>query len=179
MEVLPTDPMKTVEANLDIAYIYLAFKVFRVALSLLNLGVILFSVYFSITGKDLFGNKFDTHQALIIFISTGVIAVAFLGIVNAFWWGKLKEHLNIAVSYAICITVLICGALIAGLFSSDISGADILFIVLVTLCSGLLFVISWSFAFCVYKAKRFAKLKKKGLKGLKQIEKLNKIGFTI
>ena len=160
----------------DMAYLHIAIKVFRVSLAFLNLIVILFSLYFGITGRDLFGNKFDTNQGIVILLSTGVIAIAFLGLINAFWWGQLKQHLNIAISYAVSVIVVIIGALIASLFGTDISGADVLFIVLTTLCSALLFVVSSSFAFCVYKAKKWSKIKKKGLK---HIHKLNKINHNL
>ncbi|CAG2165044.1 unnamed protein product [Oppiella nova] len=158
----------TQEVGMDYAYLYLAIKVLRVSLSLINLIVILFSLYFAITGRDLFGDKLDTNQVIVVLIATTVIFSAVFGIINAFWWGKLKEHLHIAISYAVCVTVIIICAVITSLFLSDLRGADVLLIVLVTMCSILLFVISWSFAFCVFKAKRFAKLRKKAFKQIKK-----------
>jgi hypothetical protein len=154
----------TLGVNMDYAYLHLMIRSFRVSLFILNVIVIIASIYFAFTGRDLFGNKFETHQAIVIFIAICVEVIAFLGIVNALWCGKPKDHFKIAIGYALCISLMVAGALISCLLLSEFSGADILFIVLATFMFVLLVGISWSFALCIHREKMIAKMLKKRIK---------------
>lgn len=154
----------TLGVNMDYAYLHLLIRSFRVSLFILNVIVIMASIYFALTGRDLFRNKFETHQAVVIFIAICVDGIAIFGIVNAFWCGKPKDHFKIAIGYALCISLMIAGALISCMFVSEFTGADILFIVLATFMSVLLISISWSYALCIHREKIINKVLKKRIK---------------
>lgn len=145
----------------DLANLQLAIRVFRFALIVFNMIVIFTAAYFSITGKDLFGDKLETHRAIIIFVCLCVVCVAVFGLLNGLWWGKVKNHAKVALAYAFGVTIVAVSSLISCFFLSDLSFADLLLIVLATIITVLLMGISYAMAFCLDKVSRYFKFFKK------------------
>ena len=139
-------------------------KGLRLVLFLLNVIVILISSFFALTGKNFAGKKLNLHPSLVIFIVVLVDTLAFFGIVNTLWFGKLKNHLKLSLSYSLGCTIVVFASLAGSYFINDLSGADIVLIVVITTIGTLILGSAYIFTFCIYRLKVYEKWRKKQLK---------------
>jgi len=143
-----------------IEYINLVFRVLRYTLIALNGVVILFTLYFMISGNGLGGEALRMKKSVLIIYSLVVIAVAIVGIVGAIWWGnKTKIHLNIILGYVISALVLMVIAIIlASIYVRNMSSADVVFTVFSAIISFLIVNSSLGFAYSIKKTKVLRRL---------------------
>lgn len=146
----------------DILYIEFVTRMVRLSLFGLNILVFMGTFYFMVTGDDLFGHPLDMHIAWVITIGVLVDAVAVFGVVTAMWWGKLKTRMRIALFYALTATLTVFLSFVATVFLDDITGADILLIVIVTVHSICLLAVAYVYAYLVHKLRLIKKVKKQG-----------------
>lgn len=143
-----------------IEYINLVFKVLRWLLVSLNSLVIVFALYFMISGNDLGGNKLKISTGVLVVLALITILVAILGIVAALWWGnKTKIHLSLIIAYAIAsLVVMVIGIILAAVYVEEMDSANVAFTVLTVILSILLIKSSLGFAYAVKKTKMLRRL---------------------
>ena len=138
-----------------IEYINLIFRILRYTLIALNLIVILFALYFVISGNGLGGEPLKMHKAVRIIYCLLVICVAIAGIVGAIWWGgKTKIHVNIIVGYVgSALVLMVIGIILASIYVRNMSSADVVFTVFTVILSFLIVNSSLGFAYSIKKTK--------------------------
>lgn len=138
-----------------IDYINLIFKVLRYTLVALNSIVILFALYFVISGNGLGGEPLKMHRAVRIIFCLLVIGVAIVGIVGAVWWGnKTKVHVNIILGFVgAALVLMLIGIILASIYVRKMSGADVVFTVFTVILSFLIVNSSLGFAYSIKKTK--------------------------
>ena len=143
-----------------IEYINLIFKILRYTLIALNSIVILFALYFVISGNGLGGEPLHIHKAVRIVYCLLIIGVAIAGIVGAIWWGgKTKIHLNIILGYVgSAIVLMVIGIILSAIYVRNMSGADVVFTVFTVILSFLIVNSSLGFAYSIKKTKVLRRL---------------------
>lgn len=142
-----------------IEYINLVFKVLRYTLITLNTIVIIFALYFIISGNGLGGEALKMHKVVRIILCLLIIAVAIVGIVGAIWWGKTKIHVSIILGYVISALILmVIGIILSAIYVRNMSGADVTFTVFTVIISFLIVNSSLGFAYSIKKTRVLRRL---------------------
>ena len=137
-----------------IDYINLIFKILRYTLVALNSLVIVFALYFLISGNGLGGQPLKMHTAVRVVYCILVILVAIAGIVGAVFWGKSKVHVNIILGHVCAALVLmLIGIVLAAIYVRNMTAPDVVFTVLAVIVSFLIFNSSLGFAYSIKKTK--------------------------
>lgn len=127
----------------------------RYLLIILNGLVILFSLYFLISGKNLGYESLQMVTWLRIIFSLIIIIMAIYGIIIVVWYGeKTKLQLKMLRSYLIIIIIIVLIAIIlSAIYVRHPNRWDIIFIILASLATILLIISTLSYSYGLKKTR--------------------------